>query len=127
MFLQDKYKRNEKWAEILYHKEEYSISVSRYYYSVYQRILKYNKNKEIKFDEEDLKEKGHLKTIKAFSKNFIFPVDMNKKERKNFRETILELKELREKADYGDEHISKQEMEDFLEKFRDIVHIIDNQ
>lgn len=116
--MEDKVKENRKSAEILYENKYYNASVSRYYYSIYQMILAYNIENDIeKFTGKD----SHTNTIKAFVKS----IDASKSSKGLLNKDIKQIKKARKIADYEGENVTKEDIDDCIEKFHTIQNMLE--
>lgn len=97
--LKEKYRENKESATILKEKELYNASTSRYYYSIFQKIIVYNLNKGGKiFTGKD----AHKKTIEYFLKSYCEVEGIiNKLEEKYIKDKIKNIKKYRITADYN--------------------------
>ncbi|WP_317366382.1 hypothetical protein [uncultured Tyzzerella sp.] len=120
--INDKYLENKNAAYELKLKERYNASVSRFYYSIYQKMMVYIlRNNKKTFSNDD----PHVKNRELFLNIFIQNnPNKTKKEINDIRNQINDLKKLRIKADYLDEGISKNDADYAELTYNDLDKII---
>lgn len=112
--LLDKSENNVKIAKIAEREKCYEVAVSRYYYSIYQKVTYILKKYTLFTGPEDNEKSPHVYTDETF-KEYVLTQGMRKGLAYDDLvdlSTLGKIKRLRIKADYSDETINDTEFED---------------
>ncbi|EHK2442862.1 hypothetical protein QTI77_14605 [Clostridium perfringens] len=105
----DKCIKTKEMARICYDNGIYDSCVNRYYYSFYQELMHKLQEKKIKVEATETNGGSHVKTFNTF-KRYLKDVKRIKMTRITaINSDFIRFKKLREKADYNQEMLSKEE------------------
>ena len=122
MILIEKSNENLEIALCAENKEYYDVAVSRFYYSIYQKILYYLDKTQMKIDENKKKDKGsHDAIIQLMTQH----VNLFHKEGIESISYLRGLKLSRKKADYDGEKIKKIKYKEIKENYEEINNFLD--
>ncbi len=122
IYKQSKVKQTEYVANLLYEKEFYDSSINRYYYCIYQRILKYLEKNPV--EGIYLGQGSHNSTAIAFAKNIYRE---NKISELKFTRDFQNLKEHRKMADYDLDKLNKNHAQQARVYFKSLMDALDEK
>lgn len=115
----DKCIKTRETAKICYDKAIYDSCVNRYYYSFYQELMHELSVKKIKIEDECEKDNigSHVKAFNAFKKYLKDVKKFKMKRVTTINGNFIKFKKLREKADYDEEMLSKEEADEAIDTY----------
>lgn len=122
----DKCIKTKEMAKICYDNKIYDSCVNRYYYSFYQALMHKLQEKKIKVDQEEGNGGSHLKTFKCFKKHLRDVKKLKMIRITQINSKYIQFKKLREKADYQEEMINKEEADKAISAYNSLQNEINN-
>ncbi|WP_195972636.1 hypothetical protein [Clostridium thermobutyricum] len=116
----DKCIKTKKMAKICYENEIYDSCVNRYYYSFYQELMHKLQEKSIEVDKEDYNSGSHLKTFNCFKKYLKDAKRVKMRKIIQINGKYIKFKKLREKADYSEDMINKEEADEAISAYNSL-------
>lgn len=102
-------------AKMCYEKKYYNSCVNRYYYSFYQELMFKLNEKKISIDDKYLSGGSHERAFNQFIDKVFRPIKRPKpREVSNLRSMYGDFKNIRVLADYKEEYISKEVVDEAI-------------
>ena len=116
---------NKEMGILCYEKQKYNSFVNRYYYSFYQALLLKLQSRDLLKEIKVLEAGSHENTFYLFEQNF---VRKNRKfkwsELRTLKSLFSEIKSARQKADYNEESISKEEADGIIRTYTNLIECL---